>query len=556
MEQNPKQQVVESLKNASNVLVTVSRDPNVDALSAALGFTLMLNKLDKHTTALVSGKVPHTMEFMDPQKTFENSVDSLRDFIISLDKNKADKLRYKVEDDVVKIYVTPYKTQITKEDIQFSQGDYNVDVVVALGVEKREDLDEALKVHGRILHDATILTINSGDRQSGIGSINWQDPQASSICEMLVSISEAFQGGLLDEQISTAFLTGIIAATNRFSSQNTTPKIMTMAAQLMATGANQQLIANNLQTSDLPTNINSESKLAGVGSSSAKPEEIKLVHDEGVKESKTESTPQSVSEVIQSKISGSEPNIEYTSSEEKPVMTPLKEDEALTDQKITELEEQLHAHQPDDTLDNNKSALISKPKGFGPQDIAPSPLLGGTFNATAAAAQNANEEEKTSPLNKTVLSHSNTSLSETDQQEKALPAASAPVFNDLNQSMVAKEPEPSPGKLEQTNETNSSTMDLDSIRKEVEAATSGAQPQVPSFPEPSVTPTPPSPESGMTLNIPSLPPQPQQNTDTLQNQAFQLPPQPPTTNLTSQPTLDNNQTNTNPPPISTPPPTF
>ncbi len=244
---NVKQQIAESIKGGKNILVTVDSNPTVDELAAALGLTFLLSKLDKHASAVFSGEIPPAMEFLDPDATFESSVDSLRDFIIALDREKADKLRYKVEDEVVKIFITPYRTVLKKDDFQFSQGDFNVDVVVALGVEKRDNLDKAIIAHGRILHDATVITINIGDISSGLGALDWNDPNASSISEMLMSISESFGSGLLDEQISTAFLTGIVAATNRFSNEKTSPKVMTMAAQLMAAGANQQLIATNLR---------------------------------------------------------------------------------------------------------------------------------------------------------------------------------------------------------------------------------------------------------------------------------------------------------------------
>lgn len=135
-QQNAKQQIVDRLRQATNILVTVQNNPTVDELAAALAFTLMLNKMDKHATAVFSGAVPPAISFLEPQKTFEHSVDSLRDFIIALDKEKADRLRYKVEDNVVKIFITPYRSVITKDDLQFSQGDFNVEVIVALGVEK------------------------------------------------------------------------------------------------------------------------------------------------------------------------------------------------------------------------------------------------------------------------------------------------------------------------------------------------------------------------------------------------------------------------------------
>lgn len=246
---NVKQQIVERIKNSTNILVTVSTDPSVDELSAALGLTLLLNKLNKHATAVVSGELPPAITFLDPEKTFENSVDSLRDFIIALDKEKADHLRYKVEGDVVKIFITPYRTTISSDDLDFSQGDYNVELVIALGVKNKDHLDTALAAHGRILHDATVATLTAGDGTSDLGSLAWHDDNASSLSEMLVSLSEAIKTdkAALDEQTATAFLTGIVAATDRFSNNRTSSRVMTMAAQLMAAGANQQLIAAKLQ---------------------------------------------------------------------------------------------------------------------------------------------------------------------------------------------------------------------------------------------------------------------------------------------------------------------
>lgn len=246
---NPRQQIVDSIRNNNNVLVTVSTNPSVDELSAALGLTVLLNTVGKRGTAVVSGNIPPAIDFLEPGKTFEHTTDSLRDFIIALDKEKADHLRYKVDGDVVKIFITPYRTLLSEKDLEFSLGDYNVEVVIALGVKDQEHLDKALDAHGAILHDATVITLTAGNNSSTLGSINWQDQSASSLCEMLVSLSEALKDDkpLLDHQIATALLTGIVSATDRFSNDHTTSRVMTMAAQLMAAGANQQLIAAKLQ---------------------------------------------------------------------------------------------------------------------------------------------------------------------------------------------------------------------------------------------------------------------------------------------------------------------
>jgi hypothetical protein len=262
------QQLAEKLKNANNVLVTVGRSPSVDGLSALLGLGLLINKEGKHSAAVFSGVIPSTIDFLKPEETLEKNTDSLRDFIIALDKSKADKLRYKVEDDVVRIFITPYKTSISQEDLDFSQGDFNVDLVIALGVDKQEDLDEAITAHGRILHDATVASINIRTEGNGdIGNINWTNPKASSLSEMVSELAQLIDPTLLDGQIATALLTGIVSETDRFSNEKTSSKTMAVSASLMGAGANQQLVATKLEepivippAQDSPNDQDDESK--------------------------------------------------------------------------------------------------------------------------------------------------------------------------------------------------------------------------------------------------------------------------------------------------------
>lgn len=243
-----KQKLIERIGQAQNILVTVSANPTVDQLSAAIGLTIALNKLDKHGTAVFSGQIPSTIDFLKPEATLEKNTDSLRDFIIALDKSKADKLRYKVEDQVVRIFITPYKTSLSEKDLDFSQGDFNVDVVIALGVNEQTELDSAITAHGRILHDATVASISTVAGKGNLGTINWIDTSASSLSEMAAALTDGLDKKLMDNQIATAFLTGIVASTERFRNDKTSPRTMSVSALLMAAGANQQLIASELET--------------------------------------------------------------------------------------------------------------------------------------------------------------------------------------------------------------------------------------------------------------------------------------------------------------------
>lgn len=420
----PKQLLSERIKNATNILVTVSRDPSVDELSAALALTVMLNKMDKHATAVFSGKIPPAISFLNPEKTFEGTVDSLRDFIIALDKEKADRLRYKVEDDVVRIFITPYRTVISEKDLAFSQGDFNVELIVALGVEKKEDLDSAISAHGRILHDAVVATVNTSNRDSALGTIDWTDASASSYSEMLMSLSESLKSGILDEQIATALLTGIVAATERFSNNKTTPKVMTMSAQLMAAGANQQLIATKLEEGNaLPAKSESHpdgSTKLEEGSSQKVSKDDAAVKEEAPAE---DTKPDGELDIEHEAPSEAEQAVEKAteladSAEEQQTKTEAELD------KVTQQSAQPAA--PTLSVEDLKKDLAAASKDFeqaaaasvvdepisthksdwqeGPQSSS-EPLFGGTLNATADEAHEAKERENRLKRNHTILNH-------------------------------------------------------------------------------------------------------------------------------------------------------
>jgi hypothetical protein len=380
------QQIVDKIKATTNILVTVSKNPSVDDLSAAIGLVAFLNKLDKHATAIFSGTIPPAITFLDPDKVFENTADSLRDFIIALDKEKADHLRYKIDGDVVKIFITPYRTTISEKDLEFTQGDYNIELVLALGVANQEHLDMALAANGQILHDVTIMTFSDGDQSSQLGSVDWRDQNSSCLSEMVASIIDVLKTEkvLMDKQIATALLTGIVSATDRFSNPRTTSRVMTLSAQLMAAGADQQLIAAKLQ----------ESHAVGP-SSSISVDKITTPKDKDKTGSSTPIIP--VSEKATTP-----PEILLVSHE--PKVTEKDEPsppEPATPTQIKDFNPPTSTLPPVEKV-NEVISDVNSPK----EGTAEEPLLGGILSSTTEQAAEDARRELENQQNKTILSHS------------------------------------------------------------------------------------------------------------------------------------------------------
>ena len=246
--------VADKIQHATNILIALSKDPNVDEISAAIALAFVLDQQKKHVTAIYSGQTPNALEFLRPEETFQKDISSLQDFIIALNKSKADHLIYQVEGDYVKILITPYKGQIKKEDLEYSYSDYNVDLVIVFNVNSGSEIDSALSEYGRIMHDATAINITSSV-PGRFADLEWSDPSKSSVCEMVYDLLSELEIDNTPQEVATALLTGILSATERFSNNRTKPTTMAVASKLMEAGADQQLISSNILKAEAPAAV-------------------------------------------------------------------------------------------------------------------------------------------------------------------------------------------------------------------------------------------------------------------------------------------------------------
>ena len=439
-----KQQVVEKIKGSSKILITVSNSPSVDALSAALGLALLLDKQEKYATAIVSGETPPAIAFLEPEKTFDDTTDSLRDFIIALNKEKADHLRYKVVEDAVKIFITPYKTTITEDDLEFSQGDYNVELVIALGVNNQDHLDAALENHGQILHDASIITVTAGDQTSDLGGVDWHDANASSLSEMVAGLAEALKDdkkkSLLDAPIATALLTGIVAQTDRFSNEHTTSKSMTIAATLMSAGADQQLIANELQaahTIQVKTPEDEASEDLNDSSEADSDVEVDASSNDGsmsIKQDRKKDDSQNLSIAHDGE---SLADLDRRIRGEKKAKQKVTEEVSLIQEKAAQAEAESDSNANANADADAQDVPVTETtddvvKNVKAAESSIEPVLGGTLNATAEQAADDARRAAENDQNKTILSHSYLG---SDVDEPATPGSAA--VNDVDAAAEA-----------------------------------------------------------------------------------------------------------------------
>lgn len=260
MELTPKQQTTEQIKAGQKILVLTHVNPDGDALGSLIALYLVLKKLGKDVTAVAPEMLPASLNFLPSIPDLARSFSGSKDFIITINtsKTKVDRLGYKhhPEENKLNIVITPLSGTFANEDISFSYGTFKYDLIIILDSPDLERLGPLYEGQSSLFYETPVVNLDHHSGNDFFGKINWVDLTATSTAEILVSLIESLarEKPLLDENIATALLTGIITDTGSFQNANTTPKSLTVAAQLVAAGGRQQeIIRHVFKTKPLST---------------------------------------------------------------------------------------------------------------------------------------------------------------------------------------------------------------------------------------------------------------------------------------------------------------
>ena len=249
MDLTPKQQASEAIRQAETILILTGAHPSVDQAAAVVGLAAILRKFGKRVNAVISDGVSESVASLDGVAV-ERQLGGLRDFVLKLDVSKAevDKLRTELDGGKLNILISPAKGSFAPSDVTFDYGEpsFEYDVAIVLGVPTRARIDRLYEQNLDLFDRIPLVNLDFHRSNEGYGAINLIDGNASSLCEMLVATSESLQSGLIDAEIGTILLMGIMAATDRFTAAHTTSKSLTVAAQMMAAGGRQPAVVKAL----------------------------------------------------------------------------------------------------------------------------------------------------------------------------------------------------------------------------------------------------------------------------------------------------------------------
>lgn len=249
---NQEQQIFEQIKKAKNILITFNKTWEGDAIASALALFLVCKKQKKNVEiAAEKFNDNPAFNFLPTYNNIKSSLDIYQNFVISLNTNRAKvgQIKYNTKKDSLDFIISPKEGFFTHDDISSNSENFKYDLIIVLDAPDIESIGSIYDNNTDFFYKTPIINIDHHSNNEQFGQINHVELTAVSTTEILFNLISEYSGDLIDEDIATCLLTGIISKTRSFKTQNITPQSLAIASQLIAMGANREKIVNRLYRS-------------------------------------------------------------------------------------------------------------------------------------------------------------------------------------------------------------------------------------------------------------------------------------------------------------------
>lgn len=255
MELSITEQIFEQIKKAGKILIALPEVLSADSVASGLALRRFLVKQQKDVVLASSGLVPENVMFLPDAQQIQSAVVSGKSLVVTLDTSikKLEEISYETRDNKVEIFLKPKFGEFTAEDITFGRDKFPLDLIITLETKSLEDLGKLYEQNTDLFFETPKINIDNSSANEYFGAINLVDVTSTSVAEILAGLFSQYEEQLVDEDVATCLLAGIIAKTHSFQHVQTTPKAFLKASELVSLGGRQQEIIKNIyKTKSLP----------------------------------------------------------------------------------------------------------------------------------------------------------------------------------------------------------------------------------------------------------------------------------------------------------------
>jgi len=256
MEKEQITNLVVKLKASRRPLVVVAKNPDPDALGASLALFLSFKKMNIQPKVACASKISKKYGFLADHDSIKREVEVNSEYCLTIDMANEDINEIKAEciGGSLKLRIRAGSGTLKADSLKFTIPDSVYDLIIAISAPNLDSFGKIYYENKNIFQSVPIININNKSKSDNYGILNVSD-NSMTVCEMIYLILSEMDPAVIDFQISTALLSGIISGTKNFQAKTIGYRTFDVTSKLMANGANRSEIIGYLEKSNIPSYV-------------------------------------------------------------------------------------------------------------------------------------------------------------------------------------------------------------------------------------------------------------------------------------------------------------
>jgi nanoRNase/pAp phosphatase (c-di-AMP/oligoRNAs hydrolase) len=243
------QQIISQIEKANQILVVFKQNWKNDTVASAIALYLWLKKNGK-TVDIISDdfEVPQNLKFLNGIEEIKKSLNNIQKFIIKLNlkDNKIENFSYDIQDDNLKIFITPKEGEFSNDNLSSEKSAFLYDLIISINSPDTNSFGKIREKNIDFFFETPIINIDNSPENEYFGQINLVNNLSSSTSEIIYDFLKTNFKSDLDENIATCLMAGIMSATAGFKSGIISPSSLLAVSDLISLGADREKIAQNI----------------------------------------------------------------------------------------------------------------------------------------------------------------------------------------------------------------------------------------------------------------------------------------------------------------------
>lgn len=235
---SPTQKISEVIEQYQAGIILLQANPTVDAIAAATALYLALSKQGKNISLACSN--PPQSNLVAADKINTSLIAGGDNLVISFPytEGSIDKVDYNIQGNFFNLIIVPRSgyPKLQPDKVNYTYTGAKIDYIITIDAPNLNSLGQIYTENQQEFQGKNIINIDRHLINNSYGTVNFINKTSSSTSELVFQLIRDMRIEI-DKDMATNLYTGLLAATNNFTSYSVNPSTFEIASELMRLGA-------------------------------------------------------------------------------------------------------------------------------------------------------------------------------------------------------------------------------------------------------------------------------------------------------------------------------